>query len=321
MPVGDFAIDVRSSRSRPPSRSFSVLDGNSGAGQSGKGRGNGKKLAHVEDGTPLGYGSSYEAYVSYKKDRWCTHTCLCLHHAAASNQVDLVEAAARGLLPYSRLHGLTEADDAGRTPAMVAAWRGSVEALRFLVEDGTDLCARDKRGRTVFHWAALSPRAYQVLSLLCGRNADPKVKDALGDTCLHAVIKFGDVKSAELLCRHYPQLCVIKNQLGQLPQDMCQHKPDMRVVVSVDQGKRYVQIEQERLCQLAEQLDKHLKEKRDLRDDWAAFADLHEASSSTSLLTSLEEVRSSSFKNTEENGEQSPGSDSMPYKTLFQTEA
>mmetsp|Transcript_4556 Transcript_4556/g.16599 ORF Transcript_4556/g.16599 Transcript_4556/m.16599 type:complete len:96 (-) Transcript_4556:96-383(-) len=59
---------------------------------------------------------------------------------------------------------------------------------------------------------------------------------------------------------------------------------------------------------------------RDLRDDWAAFADLHEASSSTSLLTSLEEVRSSSFKNTEENGEQSPGSDSMPYKTLFQTE-
>jgi len=119
----------------------------------------------------------------------------------------------------------------------------------------------------------------------------------------------------------------------------------VKVVVSVDQGKRYVQIEQERLCQLAEQLDKHLKEKktqheiaqkqalsrkrreslanstsmssssqivsslsdrlvllkplqRDLRDDWAAFADLHEASSSTSLLTSLEEVRSSSFKNT-----------------------
>jgi len=36
----------------------------------------------------------------------------------------------------------------------------------------------------------------------------------------------------------------------------------VKVVVSVDQGKRYVQIEQERLCQLAEQLDKHLKEKK-----------------------------------------------------------
>ena len=61
---------------------------------------------HVDTGTPLGYSPAHEAYHFDVKDRWCTSSCLCLHHAAASDDPRLCKAALQGHLPFTRKHGM-----------------------------------------------------------------------------------------------------------------------------------------------------------------------------------------------------------------------
>ena len=61
---------------------------------------------HIDIGTPLGYSPLFEVYNFHVKDRWCTSSCLCLHHASASNDATLVRAAVEGHIPFTRRHGL-----------------------------------------------------------------------------------------------------------------------------------------------------------------------------------------------------------------------
>jgi len=159
-----------------------------------------RQTRHIDSGTPFGYGPMFEAYQFNIKDRWCTSSCVCLHHAAASDDPKLVRAALAGNLPFTRKHGMSERDEAGRTPAMVAAWRGSILALKALVQ-GSNLDLHDKDMRTVFHWASLSKCPADVFQIIAGKNCDAKAKDKFGDTCLHRVVQLGDVASCEILCQ------------------------------------------------------------------------------------------------------------------------
>jgi len=156
-----------------------------------------RQTRHFDSGTPFGYGPMFEFNI---KDRWCTSSCVCLHHVAASDDPKLVRAALAGNLPFTRKHGMSERDEAGRTPAMVAAWRGSIRALKALVE-GSNLDLHDKDMRTVFHWASLSKCPAEVFQIIAGKNCDAKAKDKFGDTCLHRVVQLGDVASCEILCQ------------------------------------------------------------------------------------------------------------------------
>ena len=138
-------------------------------------------------GTPLCYSPAFEAYQFDIKDRWCTASCLCLHHAVAAGDSMLAQAASEGHLPFTRRHGLSERDEAGRTPAMVAAWCGAARALTVIAE-GSNLDLVDKDGRTAFHWAALSPHPATIFDILCGRNCDMTLQDKNGETCVHKLV-------------------------------------------------------------------------------------------------------------------------------------
>jgi hypothetical protein len=190
---------------------------------------------HVDTGTPLGYSPAFEAYHIYVKDRWCTSSCLCLHHAAAADDAMVARAAVEGRLPFTRTHGLTERDEAGRTPIMIACWRGSLSALLVLVE-GSDLDLKDKDSRTAFHWAALSPRPADVYRIICGRNSDCKTKDKFGDTCLHKVALQNDLQACEVLCENDPRLCVVKNKKGKTAWDVAK-SAKVKAAVSVERAR------------------------------------------------------------------------------------
>eukprot|EP00802_Teleaulax_amphioxeia_P010774 Tamp_10804.p1 GENE.Tamp_10804~~Tamp_10804.p1 ORF type:complete len:384 (+),score=57.26 Tamp_10804:76-1227(+) len=193
---------------------------------------------HVETGTPLGYAPAFEAYQFDIKDRWCTTTCVCLHQAAAADDPKLCTAAMEGHLPFTRKHGLGETDEVGRTPVMVAAWRGALRALTVLLA-GSDLDLADKDKRTVFHWAALSKDPLEVFQLLCDRNCNTKTKDKLGDTCLHKMVLRGDVKTCQVLSRNDPRLVLVPNKQGKIPYDLAKSKA-LKDAVSVDRAKQII---------------------------------------------------------------------------------
>ena len=106
----------------------------------------------------MGYSYPFEAHVSYVKDAWCQPSCMCLHQAVSSGDLGRVRAspahthttrnslvvshatqvnaAIQGLVPFTRKHSINQLDEVGRSPAMVAAWRGEKAILKWLISKG-----------------------------------------------------------------------------------------------------------------------------------------------------------------------------------------
>ena len=78
-----------------------------------------------------------------------------------------------------------------------AAGRGNIEAVKQHLAAGTEVDAKDKRGRTPLHWAALGHK--EVAELLIAKGADVNVKDIVGSTPLHFAADEGHKEIAELL--------------------------------------------------------------------------------------------------------------------------
>ncbi|XP_045318992.1 ankyrin repeat domain-containing protein 54 isoform X3 [Leopardus geoffroyi] len=59
-----------------------------------------------------------------------------------------------------------------------------VETVQQLLEDGTDPCAADDKGRTALHFASCNGND-RIVQLLLDHGADPNQRDGLGNTPLH----------------------------------------------------------------------------------------------------------------------------------------
>ncbi|NXL74338.1 ANR54 protein, partial [Leptocoma aspasia] len=106
---------------------------------------------------------------------------------------------ARRLRRAARLHrrlGPTgkEAHGERRAPGAAAPLRtclsfgrlrtGLREGVQQLLEDGTDPCAADDKGRTALHFASCNGNDH-IVQLLLDHGADPNQRDGLGNTPLH----------------------------------------------------------------------------------------------------------------------------------------
>lgn len=77
--------------------------------------------------------------------------------------------------------GLDTPDDRGRTPLMHAAFIGSVDAVRTLIEAGGKVNSSDASGMTPLMFGV---RDIEKVRLLLQQNADPNAKTKQGQTAL-----------------------------------------------------------------------------------------------------------------------------------------
>jgi Ankyrin repeats (3 copies) len=123
-----------------------------------------------------------------------------LHAAAGSGHVEII----RTLLAHPDGRGLIEARaPLGQTALFYAARTGSEAALKVLLEAGANVMARDRFGRTAFHWAASYGHA-DVLALLLAQPDARKCVDerfASGETPLLMAVRCNLWEVARVLLR------------------------------------------------------------------------------------------------------------------------
>ncbi|EGD77719.1 hypothetical protein PTSG_08810 [Salpingoeca rosetta] len=88
------------------------------------------------------------------------------------------------LAHYGRL-GIDEEDEAGQTPLIIATQQGHLNAVKFLIAQGSDVRAVDSEGRAALHWACAQGfhKIVQVLAKEAPEMAT--VQDVLGCIPLH----------------------------------------------------------------------------------------------------------------------------------------
>ena len=79
-------------------------------------------------------------------------------------------------------------DSWGHTPLHYVAWRGHVDAIKLLLENGADPNVRDVNGWTPLHYAAKYCRLEEAI-LLLDWGADPNARDDSGKTPLHYAVE------------------------------------------------------------------------------------------------------------------------------------
>jgi ankyrin repeat protein len=99
----------------------------------------------------------------------------------------------------------------------IAAYRGWLEVIRWLVSNGADISVRDKKGRTPLHWAA----GYGVLpavELLVREGADCEARDEMGRTPFKLAVEARQVINWSCH-RHYYLFGVIELLASLSPKD------------------------------------------------------------------------------------------------------
>lgn len=136
------------------------------------------------------------------------------------------------ILAVFREHGFDEAlyDERGRTVAHHAAMSGSIESVRFCVEAGLNLEARDFDGRTPI-LAALSPDARGsgetsalILDILCRAGARLEPMDVFGENLAHLAVRRKNPDVAVWAALQPGLDWRAKNQYGWTPVDILDHE-------------------------------------------------------------------------------------------------
>lgn len=87
------------------------------------------------------------------------------------------------------------------TPLMAAASLGDLEEIGQLLDNGAEIDATDKSGRTALMFAAINGQTAAV-DLLAKRGADVNAKDHNGDTPLMAAALYGHQETCDTLIDH-----------------------------------------------------------------------------------------------------------------------
>jgi len=223
-------------------------------------------IRHSDNGTPMGYSFAFEVHLGYVKDTWCHPSCMCLHQAAASGELGRVAAAVKGEEPFTRKHSINQLDEQGRTPAMIAAWRGERAVVRWLADQGADLNIVDDEGRSVLHWVVYVERAAAgMLQDLSEANINALAKDRHGDTALHKCVQKNMVKAAGALAVAFPRLCIEKDRRGRMPIELAgPDKYALRKACDLERAMEFVREEQRRMMlRVTEEEEQRRKDKQD----------------------------------------------------------
>ena len=100
---------------------------------------------------------------------------------------------------------IAASDGAGNTPLHLAAEWQLTQVVSFIVDKGGDLGARNANGETPLFNAVKSDSGETLRSMLSGeknRKADANARDFLGNTALHACIRWSASNAAEALLAH-----------------------------------------------------------------------------------------------------------------------
>lgn len=79
---------------------------------------------------------------------------------------------------------VNQASARGVTPLMRAVARDDQELVRFLLDNGADVCAADASGNTALHAARSAP----IVQTLCAAGANPAAVNAKGETALFDIL-------------------------------------------------------------------------------------------------------------------------------------
>ena len=94
---------------------------------------------------------------------------------------------------------LKEVSDLGTTPLHLAAGKGFVNIARFLLQKGSDINAKDKKGFSALHYASDSTEKQNMVQFLIDNGANLKEVSHLGITPLHLAVNSVLVNIARLL--------------------------------------------------------------------------------------------------------------------------
>ena len=114
-----------------------------------------------------------------------------------------------------RLEGKT-----GYTALHFAAREGHLNIVKLLIDHGADVNKQTTvGGATALHRAAFTGKL-SVVRTLIQAGANPCIKDADGQTALHKAMSQRQTSVAETLLQCCPELEIIRDAKGRLPQDL-----------------------------------------------------------------------------------------------------
>ena len=77
--------------------------------------------------------------------------------------------------------GVEVQDSYGRTPLINAAFYGNLDLLRWLIAEGADVDAQDKKGYAALHFSVQENKP-DCVKLLLDNKANPNIQDKYGNT-------------------------------------------------------------------------------------------------------------------------------------------
>ena len=118
-------------------------------------------------------------------------------------------------LPNVRaLLGCHDAD--GRTPLHLAAHRGNIAVMEYLLSQSPsrDHALTDNKGNTTMHQAVLSVRAPDAIKLLLSHNFSLNVRNHKGHTPIQHAARYGTVEALSFLIERDPALVTCQDTHG-----------------------------------------------------------------------------------------------------------
>lgn len=106
-----------------------------------------------------------------------------------------------------------------QTPLMIAANNSDYETVDVLLKANADPNRQDLKGRTALHSAA-ARRCIKSAQLLINNGVDAEITTCEGATALHTAVRVGDIPIAKLLIEKRPELLLIRDLNGQLPEQL-----------------------------------------------------------------------------------------------------